>query len=153
VAARYLSVTYCTSLAGHDFVVAAFNQTATTLSSVSAAFWVTVEAASAVAATHVRRMGYTVPASTTDAGDLKALTYAIWYEMMHNRPENRIPLPETWGSDPMKLLFEEVKAGEAHMSLASSAGYAVGGCTWSESSTSVSPADGSRSTIFTRDRW
>ena len=148
MAARYLTVTYVTRQVGHDFLIAAFNQTATTFSQVSAAFYGTVEAASGIVGSKLRKMGYDVPSTSTSAQDVMAITFAVFYEMLCGRPENNLRLPETWTGHPAKLLYEELKLGDAHLSLSYSTKSAVGGVKFDKPS-----ATASENRVFRREGW
>ncbi len=153
MAARYLTVTYVTNQVGKDFLFSALDAdstTSTTFASVSAPFYGVVESSSAIVGTYMRKMGYSVPATSTSAEDVKAITFAVLYETLYARPEVMVPLPDTWAGHPSKLLYEELKTGDAHLSVSGSTEEAIGGFKMSKSATTDSTADGGRRGVFTR---
>lgn len=151
MADNYIPKAYAISVIGSTATLSAFFMESGAYS--TTAFVTCGEMATALVQTYMRRAGYDAPATAGTAEDLKAITWAPFYEIACARPENSMHLPEDWQYHPSKVLFEDLKKGLAHLSVASSSDGAEGGVKFSETSTTVSSEDGSRRKVFRRDHF
>lgn len=109
--------------------------------------------ATSVIAAALRNSGYTVPTATAGSNVdqyVKLGTVGVWMELAYTRPEKRLPLPDGWENNILKLAADDILSGDASLDLEVSTEGGIGSGVVSEYSSSISSADGARKHTYSR---
>ena len=133
MADRYINSAYVDDHLGSNFRTAA---TATGLD-----LDIMIEGATAAVQVYMRNSGYTPP-STQDPADVEpAVKLAVLGAFIHQLfsvPENSVRLPEQFGSHPAVVLWNGILSGDVKLSADPDKAGAVGGWSWTDSSSTGS---------------